>query len=282
MSPIPHIAPALHEAAARIGRVDARVLLCHVLRCESAYLAAHPEAPLTQEQARDYEALVVRRAAGEPVAYLTGEREFFGHRFIVSPAVLIPRPETEGLVERALERIPVDQPSTVLDLGTGSGCIAISIALARPRAHVRAVDRSSEAVAVARDNAARLGATNVHVSISDWFSSLPGEAFDMVLANPPYVAADDPHLNEGDLRFEPPAALAAGPDGLDAIQRIAARAPSHLRAQGWLLLEHGYDQALKVRAILQRAGFTEIAPSMDLAGIERVTAGRLTPSGPGR
>jgi release factor glutamine methyltransferase len=273
---------ALAEASARIERVDARVLLCHILRCESAYLAAHPEAPLTPQQAADFAALVARRAAGEPVAYLTGEREFFGHRFKVSPAVLIPRPETEGLVERALEHLAPDRASTVLDLGTGSGCIAISIALARPQARLHAVDCSSGALAVARENAARLGASNVRFTPSDWFSAAAGEAFDTIVANPPYIAKGDPHLTEGDLRFEPSSALVAGEDGLHAIRHIVATAPSHLLSRGWLFLEHGFDQAGEVRAIMQAAGFSAVSSTTDLAGIERVTGGRLTLEDPRR
>jgi release factor glutamine methyltransferase len=270
------VADASAEACTTIARVDARVLLCHVLGRESAWLAAHPEALLTLEQASDFRALVARRAAGEPVAYLTGEREFFGHRFRVSPAVLIPRPETEGVVERALEHIPLDRPATVLDLGTGSGCIAISIALARPRAQVHGVDRSAEALAVARENASRLAATNVRFSRSDWFSAVPGQIFDAIVANPPYIAAGDPHLAEGDVRFEPPLALVAGPDGLDAIRRIVAQAPSHLVHGGWLFVENGFDQARSVRAIMHAGGFSAVSSTADLAGIERVTGGRLT------
>ncbi len=273
---------ALAQASARIERVDARVLLCHILRRESAYLAAHPEAPLTPEQAADFAGLVARRAAGEPVAYLTGEREFFGHRFKVSPAVLIPRPETEGLVERALEHLAPDRASTVLDLGTGSGCIAISIAFARPQARVHALDCAADALAVARENAARLGASNVRFSPSDWFSAVAGEAFDTIVANPPYIAKGDPHLTEGDLRFEPSSALVAGRDGLDAIRHIVAGAPSHLASGGWLFLEHGFDQAEDVRAIMQAAGFSAVSSTADLAGIERITGGRLTPAEPRR
>jgi release factor glutamine methyltransferase len=254
------------------------VLLCHVLRRESAYLAAHPEALLTAAQEADFRTLVARREAGEPVAYLTGEREFFGHRFRVSPAVLIPRPETEGLVERALEHIPADRPSAVLDLGTGSGCIAISIALARPQARVYALDCSSEAVALARENAAALGAPNVRFSVGDWFQAVAGEAFDTIVANPPYIAVCDPHLAQGDLRFEPPHALCAGADGLDAIRHIVAQSPVRLTPGGWLFLEHGFDQAREVRAFMLTAGFDGVSSVADLAGIERVTGGRLTPS----
>jgi len=192
--------------------------------------------------------------------------------------VLIPRPETEGLVERALEQIPVDRPSAVLDLGAGSGCIAISIALARPRARVRGVDCSPDALAVARENAARLGASNVRFSESDWFSSIAGEVFDVIVANPPYVAEADPHRGEGDLRFEPLQALRGGADGLQAIRRIVAEAPSHLTRSGWLFLEHGVDQAREVRALMSGAGFERIVSTADLAGIGRVVGGRLTPS----
>jgi release factor glutamine methyltransferase len=271
------VAGALAEACTALARVDARVLLCHVLACEPAHLAAHPEALLTPAQAADFRALVARRAAGEPVAYLAGEREFFGHRFRVSPAVLIPRPETEGVVERALEHLPADRAAAVLDLGTGSGCIAISIALARPLARVLAVDRSPEALAVARENAARLAASNVRFSVSDWFSAVAEETLDAIVANPPYVAAGDPHLTAGDLRFEPPLALVAGADGLDAIRRIVAQAPSYLARDGGLFLEHGFDQARSVRAIMRAGGFSAISSTTDLAGIERVTGGRLTP-----
>lgn len=273
---------ALRGSSASIERIDARVLLCHVLRCESAYLVAHPEAALTPGETAEFAELVERRAAGEPVAYLTGAREFFGHRFRVTPAVLIPRPETEGLVECALEHIPLDRRSTVLDLGTGSGCVAISIALARPHARVWALDCSSEALLVARDNAATLGASNVRFGISDWFSSVTGEVFDTIVANPPYVAMGDPHLSEGDLRFEPSAALVAGADGLDAIRHIVFRAPAHLGRSGWLFLEHGFDQAEAVRTIMQAARFGAVASTADLAGTERVTGGRLTPAEPQR
>jgi release factor glutamine methyltransferase len=254
------------------------VLLGYLLGRDAAYLIAHSDDPLTSEQHASYRKLVARRAAGEPVAYLTGEREFFGHRFRVSPAVLIPRPETEGLVEWALEHVAADRAVDVLDLGTGSGCIAISIALARPRARVHGVDRAPQALALARENAATLGASNVRLSSSDWFSALAGETFDTIVANPPYVATGDPHLTEGDLRFEPGCALSAGVDGLDAIRQIVAEAPAHLAADGWMLVEHGFDQADAVRGLMQAAGFTAISSAKDLAGIERVTAGRLTSS----
>lgn len=271
---------ALAEGSRIIGRVDARALLCHVIGRDTAYLIAHREAFLTSEEARAFRALLGRRQGGEPVAYLTGEREFFGRSFKVTPAVLVPRAETERLVELALERVPSDRACSVLDLGTGSGCIAITIAIERPLARVKAVDQSREALEVACENAARLGAANIRFARSDWFSALQGRTFDVILANPPYVAEGDPHLQQGDLRFEPAAALRSGPDGLAAIRRIVSEAPAHLEAGGWLLLEHGYDQAERARTLVEAAGFDSVFSAADLAGIARVTGGRLTPAAP--
>jgi release factor glutamine methyltransferase len=273
------LAAALRHAEARLDRVDARVLLCHVLRRDAAYLITHPQAPLTPEERSAFVTLVERRAGGEPVAYLTESREFFGHRFRVSPAVLIPRPETELVVELALERLPAARAARVLDLGTGSGCIAISIALARPRATVQAADRSPEAIGIARENAGALGAANVRFLVSDWFSALAHARFDVIVANPPYVAAGDAHLEQDDLRFEPRLALEAGVDGLDALRCVVATAPTHLAPAGWLFVEHGYAHAESVRALLRAAGFDGVFSATDLAGIERVTGGRLTPRG---
>ena len=198
--------------ASGLAAVDARVLLRYALDVDDVYLIAHAGDTVDEPLATKFRALVARRAAGEPVAYITGEREFYGHAFTVSPAVLIPRPETELLVELALERLSRDASGTVLDLGTGSGCIAISIALARPAARVIACDRSAAALAVARENAARLNTRNVVLLASDWFAALH-ERFDVIVANPPYVAIGDVHLTQGDLRFEPPSALATGGDG---------------------------------------------------------------------
>jgi release factor glutamine methyltransferase len=271
----PTVADALNTAAAAIGASDARALLSRVLACNAAFLVAHPAHQLSDEAARHYAGLVVRRCAGEPVAYITGEREFYSLPFAVTPAVLIPRPETELLVDVALECIAPDSDCRVLDLGTGSGAVALSIAHHRPRAQVAALDASEAALVVARANARRLAATNVEFIAGDWYRNLAGRQFDAIIANPPYVAERDPHLTQGDLRFEPRAALAAGEDGLSCIRRIVAGAAAHLLPGGWLGFEHGYDQAAACRALLDAAGFRDIVSRRDLAGIERVTAGRF-------
>jgi len=251
---------------------EARLLVAHALGIDPAWVVAHgdeaPEAAVC-EGIRD---LLQRRRAGEPVAYLVGQREFYGLELEVSPAVLIPRPETELLVDLARERI-VGKPSRVLDLGTGSGAIAIAVAKSAPTADVWAADASPAALALARANAARY-APRVRCVASDWFTALRGERFDLVLANPPYVAADDPHLDEGDLRFEPRAALVGGADGLDCIRQIVREAHDHLARGGWLLFEHGHDQGAACRALLAAAGYTDIATWPDLAGIERISGGR--------
>jgi release factor glutamine methyltransferase len=270
-------------AGASIGQIlrspgiepaDARVLLRAALGFDEARLAAHPEQPLTDEQHRRYRELVERRRAGEPVAYLTGEREFFSLAFKVTPAVLIPRPETELLVETALEHIPLQSECHVLELATGSGCVAVAIARSRSQARVMATDASRAALAVARENAARHRA-RVEFVESDWFAALAGRRFDLIVANPPYVAERDPCLTQGDLRFEPRAALVAGADGLACIRLIVAQARGHLAPGGRLLWEHGYDQAGRCRALLAEAGFREVTTHRDLAGLERVTAGRI-------
>jgi len=260
-------------AAARLDPVDARALLRHVLGASDAHLIAHSGQALSDAQSGLYAALVARRRVGEPVAYIVGAREFFSLEFKITPAVLIPRPETEALVEFALERIGPDSVRRVLDLGTGSGCVAISIARHRPRAQVVAVDSSPAALAVARENARRHAVTNLEVTASDWFSALAGRKFDLIVANPPYIAAGDPHLAQGDLRFEPPDALAAGADGLDCVRLIIASAPQYLGDGGWLAFEHGYDQAARCRELLATAGFKEVFSRADLAGIERVSGG---------
>jgi release factor glutamine methyltransferase len=267
------VASALAWARPLIGAVDARVLLRHVLACHAAGLVTRCEELLEAGDQGCFEALVARRAAGEPVAYLVGEREFYGRAFQVTPAVLIPRPETELLVELALARCVGLRQPRLLDLGTGSGILAITLALELPDASVCAVDRSREALWVAMANAARAGASVSFVE-SDWFVGLGSERFDLIVANPPYVAAADPHLAQGDVRFEPLSALASGPEGLDDLERIIAESPAYLEADGWLLVEHGHDQAAAVRARLLDAGFVEVASWHDLAGIERVTGGR--------
>ncbi|HKU72079.1 MAG TPA: peptide chain release factor N(5)-glutamine methyltransferase [Burkholderiales bacterium] len=258
--------------AAAIDPADARVLLRFVLGASDAQLATHPERVVTAAERERFLALAVRRRAGEPVAYLTGEREFYSLPFKVTAAVLIPRPETELLVETALEWIAVDAPVRVLDLATGSGCVAIAIARHRARAHVTAVDVSPAALAVARENAKDLG-VGVEFIESDWFAALAGRRFDFIVANPPYVAEGDPHLESGDLRFEPRNALVAGIDGLTCIRVIVGGAAAHLDDGGSLLFEHGFDQAAGCRNLLQIAGFQKVASWRDLAGIERISGG---------
>jgi len=255
------------------ARIDVQCLLQGVMQVNRAYLLSHPEQLPDAEQYARYLSLFERRLGGEPIAYLLGDREFFGLTFKVTPATLIPRPETELLVELALKRFPEQGKCRVLDLGTGSGAIALSIAHARPNVEVMAVDASTASLEVATLNAQQLGIRNVHLLHSDWFSKLQGERFDMIVSNPPYIAAGDIHLSQGDVRFEPQAALVSGKDGLDDIRKIAAQAKEHLNSDGWLLMEHGYDQAEKVRAILQQAGFTRVFSACDLAGIERVSGG---------
>jgi release factor glutamine methyltransferase len=259
--------------------LDAQVLLTHVLRKDRAWLIAHGDDALAREQSDTFFALAARRRDGEPVAYLTGVREFWGLPLVVSPAVLIPRPETETLVELALGRLPKADETRVLDLGTGSGAIALAIGHERAQAALLATDVSADALVVARENARRLDIGNVDFAQSDWYANVPptwnGTPFDLIASNPPYVAAHDAHLREGDVRFEPASALASGHDGLDAIRRIVAGAPRHLVPGGTLVVEHGYDQAERVRALFVAAGFTDIVAARDLAGISRVVAGRL-------
>lgn len=260
-------------ARLRIPAAEARSLLAHVLGHNSAWIEAHRDDPLDEASAERFSALAARRAAGEPVAYLLGQREFFGREFSVSPSVLIPRPETELLVERALSELAVCTAPRVLDMGTGSGCIAITLALECPTARVDALDASPAAIAVARENAQRLKASVSFIE-SHWFGGLPaGACYEVIVANPPYIAAGDPHLDQGDLRFEPATALAAGTDGLDDIRLIVAGAPRYLCAGGALLLEHGYDQAEAIAVLLKAKGFVNVASHADLAGIPRVTQG---------
>ena len=266
------IGGALQWARQRIAVVDARILLRHVLQCSATRLAAYPEAPLEPAQREAYRLLVERREAGEPIAYLIGEREFFGRSFHVTPAVLIPRPDTELLVELAVAHFGDKPHSRVLDLGTGSGVLAITLMLELPEADVTAVDRSRDALLVAMGNAARLGASVSFVH-GDWFAPLGEERYHLIVANPPYIASADPHLAEGDVRFEPATALAAGAQGLDDLAAIVAAAPAHLEPGGRVFLEHGYDQAAAVRGLLTDAGFSAIASWKDLAGIERVSGG---------
>lgn len=266
---------ALYQACLNIDAIDARILLQHVLDVGHAHLVAHPAQVLTAEQVQSFHLLATRRALGEPVAYLIGKREFYGLGFTVTPAVLIPRPETELLVDLSLERIPLDSPCRVLDLGTGSGAIALTIARHRPLASITAVDISADAVAVAKTNAAQLNVNNARILEGNWFCELGQERFDLIVSNPPYVAEGDPHLSQGDLRYEPDRALTAGGAGLECIESIVASAPAHLAANGMLLLEHGYDQAQACRDLLSKTGFVGVFSLPDLAGILRVSGGCL-------
>lgn len=262
------------ELDSRAARLEAQILLGHALGKSRAWLIAHDSEAPAPRQTDLFHKLLERRLAGEPVAYLLGEREFFGLPFRVTPAVLIPRPETELLVELVLVHLPPDRPFRVLDLGTGSGAIAIAIARHRPLARVTAVEYSSASLEVARANAARLGAHNVDFRQGSWFSALaPGEHFGIIVSNPPYVANGDPHLTRGDVRFEPVAALVSGADGLDDIRAIVSGARAHLEPGGWLMFEHGYDQASSCRTLLEKNGYAGVASADDLAGIARVTMG---------
>jgi release factor glutamine methyltransferase len=268
---------ALTAARQRIDRLDARLLLQHATGCTHADLLARPEKPVGAAAWTQFMAWVERRAAGEPLAYLVGEAEFRGRVYQVSPAVLIPRPETEVLIDLALERLRRLAAPRVLDLGTGSGIVAISLALECPAATAVAVDLSPPAILVARNNARRLGAT-IDFRVGDWFAPVTGERFDVVVANPPYVAAGDPHLEADGLPFEPRLALtgeSADGDGLACIRNIVAGAPAHLGPGGWLLFEHGYDQGQASRNLLTQAGFQSPSTFPDLAGIDRVSGAHI-------
>jgi len=255
------------------SRIEIQCMLQQVLDVQRAYLLAHPEQILNVVQQDTFVVLLQRRMRGEPIAHILGEREFFGLNLKVTPATLIPRPDTELIVELALKRVPQAQPCRVLDMGTGSGAIALAIAKNKPNVEVVAVDASQAALSVAIENARRLNIPNVSFLHSDWFSALDDQRFDIILSNPPYIASGDIHLSQGDLRFEPLLALASGADGLDDIRRIISAAPQHLASNGWLLLEHGYDQAGSVRELLAQRGFVEVFSEKDIAGIERVTGG---------
>ena len=259
------------QSALPLGALENRILLCHALGLTRVSLITQSERALNESEAAQLDALVARRLAGEPIAYIVGKREFFGLDFYVTPAVLIPRPDTELLVELALERLPAQ--GRALDIGTGSGAIAVAIAHSRSDAQVTALDVSAAALEVARGNAVANGA-RVRFLHSDWFAAVEGEKFDLIASNPPYIAQGDAHLSQGDLRFEPAGALTDHADGLSALRTIAAGAQVYLAHHAWLLLEHGYDQALQVRQLLAEQGYTEIQSWRDLAGIERATGGR--------
>jgi release factor glutamine methyltransferase len=271
------VAEALQSGARSLGkasdspRLDAELLLGCVLGISRTGLIAHGDDAVAPPHAHVYSGLLERRRQGAPIAYLTGSREFWSLALTVTPAVLVPRPETEVLVELALELLPRDCPHSVLDLGTGSGAIALAIASERPRARITGVDISAAALEVARQNSRRLEVTNVDWRLGSWFEAVPKQRFDMIVANPPYIGAADPALAA--LSAEPRIALCAGPAGLEALSAIAADAPSHLASRGWLIMEHGADQASQVSHLLERHGFTELRSQSDLSGRPRVTLG---------
>ena len=257
------------------AQLDAELLLAHVLDKPRSYLFAWPEKTLSEAQAAAFMALLERRQRGEPVAYLLGQQGFWTLDLQVAEHTLIPRADTELLVEAALQLADASSPLRVLDLGTGTGAIALALASERPQWAVTGVDRIESAVALAQSNQQQLQLSNVQFLSSHWFSALIGQRYDLILSNPPYIADNDPHLQQGDVRFEPLSALVSGPDGLDDLRLIIAQAPTYLTAQGWLLLEHGFDQACAVRELLQQAGFIEVNSQRDLGGHERISFGRL-------
>jgi len=261
------------QADSRLPRLEFQMLWQFVLQVPRAWLIAHDTDAIAEADAARFRELEARRLAGEPMAYILGRREFMGRDFLVSPAVLIPRPETEMLVEAAVGHLQGRQSPAVLDLGTGSGAIAVSIALECPEARVSATDLSADALDVAQQNARRLGA-RVEFLRGSWYDAVAdGRTFDLIVSNPPYIAAGDPHLRSGDLRFEPAAALTDGGDGLAALRAIVEGAGRRLQPRGALVLEHGWDQAETVRRLLESAGFSLVASQHDLAGIERITGG---------
>ena len=254
-------------------RLDAEILLAQALGRARAWVRAHGDEAVPPDVGARFDDVMHRRRDGEPIAYLVGEREFWSLAFAVTPAVLIPRPETEVLVAAALETVDDGPDIAIADLGTGSGAVAIALSTARPAWRVVATDCAPDALAVARANGSRHG-SRVAFHLGDWCAALAREQFNLIVSNPPYVADKDPHLSRGDVRFEPRGALAAGADGLDCIRKIAACAPAHLVPGGWLLLEHGYDQADAVADLLVAAGFREIRRWQDLGGVDRVSGGR--------
>jgi len=254
-------------------RLDAELLLAHVLGKPRSYLFTWPDQSVPEAEVARFSALLARRRSGEPVAYLLGEQGFWTLDLQVSPDTLIPRPDTERLVELALELGP-PQPAAVLDLGTGTGAIALALASERPHWQLTGGDRMPGAVALAEQNRARLGLANVRFLQSDWFAALGAARYDLIVSNPPYIAADDPHLTQGDVRFEPASALVSGADGLDDIRHLVETAPGYLQPGGWLLLEHGWQQAAAVRGLLEQRGFAAVQSWEDLGGHQRVSGGQ--------
>lgn len=273
------IAQGLRLARDRLRRsdsagLDAELLLCSVLHCDRGRLYAHPEQGLTRTQAALFNERIKLRAEGRPMAYLLGKKEFWSLELAVSKDTLIPRPETELLVEKALEFLPTESARNVLDAGAGSGAIAIAIARERPKSRIIAVDNSPAALAVARKNTVAHGLRQIRLIKADWLAFKHEHRYDLIVSNPPYIAADDPHLKQGDIRFEPRAALVAGRDGLAAIRRLVRAAVNHIRPGGWLLLEHGWRQGRAARALFEAARFKQISTLRDDNRLERVTRGQ--------
>lgn len=265
------------EPSSDSAQLDAEVLLCHVLQKNRSFLRTWPEHWPSPQQIRQFEQLIEQRHHGLPIAYLIGQKEFWSRSFIVNPHVLIPRPDSELLVELSLALLPMDTNAALLDLGTGSGILALTLAAERPFADVTAIDVSLDALEVAQLNARTLGIPNVSFLQSAWFEQVPEVSFDLIVSNPPYVAADDPHLKHGDVRFEPETALISNDDGLEAIRQIAAQASNYLKNQGHLLIEHGYQQQAQVQAIFSQHHFIRINTHRDLSGNPRVTSGVWSP-----
>lgn len=257
------------------ARLDAEILLCHVLKCSRSTLRAHPERPLTPEQQFVFQQLIQRRLKGEPIAYIIGHREFWSLDLRVTPDTLIPRPATESLVSTVLEKLSATASLCVADLGTGSGAIALALSKERPHWHILATDNNSSALAIARENAALQKCANITFYRGDWCYALPKNCqCDAIVSNPPYIAENDPHLHQGDVRFEPQFALTAGADGLHDIKKIINQARIYLKVGGWLFMEHGYDQSDEVRALMQEKGYLNIVDTKDLAGQPRVVSGQ--------
>jgi release factor glutamine methyltransferase len=272
---MPDVRHLLADAARQLGdRAEAELLLLHAVRQSRSWLFTHADDVLDMDVQTAYAELLERRARGEPVAYITGSRGFWSLDLEVTPATLIPRPETELLVELALERLPRDSACAVADLGTGSGAVALALASELPLCRVTATDASAAALEVARRNAARLGIGNVVFVQGDWMAPLGDARFELIVSNPPYIESDDAHLARGDLRFEPVTALASGRDGLDDIRRIVATARGHLAPGGWLLFEHGWNQGEAARALLHQAGYDDVFTAQDLEQRDRVSGAR--------
>lgn len=268
-------ATALAPQAGSAAKLEAQLLMQHVLDVDHAWLISHADTGINPLQLQTFQALLQRRLNGEPIAYILGYREFYGLKLKVTPDTLIPRADTETLVDAALAKIPAEQAQILLDLGTGSGAIALALAHHRPLTQVVALDASKPALSVAIENAKQLQIDNIALLHSHWFSAIDGQLFDGIVSNPPYIGAHDPHLRQGDLRFEPHTALIGGDDGLADLHEIIGRAPTHLKPQGWLMLEHGYLQAGAVATLLTQAGFHRIETLKDLGGNDRVTFGHL-------